>query len=444
MQTRSKTKKDVPPTIASTSNTPSVPHLRKELSMSSGLENLQLGLSSPPTKIWVKYGNNQPVKIVFDGEDVDDLKEAIKKKLSPKLNDVAVDDITLRRHGEEVDLDPDLAVDQSFKNNASTSLQVIVNAPATLKRKHEESSEVLNEIVKTMQEGFSQLKSVEIIKASSLPEDRARDLAGHLGLTFLDVLETAYKPIEPISCEPFEWNMEISEDRQMSEVVEWFKDALNLSEDFHVRDVHNRSGYNRHIPSANVTLTGGTDISIGPSATPCVWVETKKRKENFKEGQAIGELFLIDKLYPTKSMSVLTDCKDNWMIYFFSETEDKKRHLTSSKIDSHGIALAIIKQFVLDEWKTVRNVAGPNIIYQTNLPAPLTKKIKLESIPDEVDDRMADVIDNMTGKELLNMSMRNRLKFVKSIIRIEEQPIIDQFIRQFSDDYENPPPLMYA
>jgi len=42
---------------------------------------------------------------------------------------VAIDDITLRRHGEEEDLRPGLPVDKSFENNDDTPLQVIVNAP---------------------------------------------------------------------------------------------------------------------------------------------------------------------------------------------------------------------------------------------------------------------------------------------------------------------------
>ncbi|CAG8785392.1 13103_t:CDS:2, partial [Racocetra fulgida] len=48
-------------------------------------------------KIWVKYGNSQPTRILLR-ETMDDLKEAIKKKLLPKLDDVTVDDITILRN----------------------------------------------------------------------------------------------------------------------------------------------------------------------------------------------------------------------------------------------------------------------------------------------------------------------------------------------------------
>jgi hypothetical protein len=247
-----------------------------------------------------------------------------------------------------------------------------------------------------------------------------------------------------MSCQPFVWDMEIGEAHQMSEVQKWFEKALNLPRGFHVKDVHTQS-YQRHIQSSDVTLTGGADISIGPSENECVWIETKKRKGNFKEGQVIGELFLIDNISASKSMSVLTDCNDNWIIYFFMKTESKEQYLASSKIDDRSIALAIIKQFVLDEGIFIHSIIGKHITYQdqANLPEPLKKKSKLEPIPEEVDDRMADIIDNMTEKELFNMSMRRRLKIAKSIVRIEEQPAIDQLIRQFSDDYENPPPLMF-
>ena len=92
------------------------------------MEDVRLS-SSSPRRIWVKYGDGQPVKVVFDGDDVPDLKKVIKKELSPELDDVAVSRITLRKHGEEEDLDPELVVDNSFINSSKTPLQLIVNAP---------------------------------------------------------------------------------------------------------------------------------------------------------------------------------------------------------------------------------------------------------------------------------------------------------------------------
>ena len=54
---------------------------------------------------------------------------AIKKELPNQLDGIDVNQINLRRHGEEADLDPELDVDKSFENNDDTPLQVIVNAP---------------------------------------------------------------------------------------------------------------------------------------------------------------------------------------------------------------------------------------------------------------------------------------------------------------------------
>ncbi|CAG8477288.1 2037_t:CDS:2 [Dentiscutata heterogama] len=434
---------DVPSTVACTSGASTqsrdvteivenAPSLQKEQSVSSGKLDL---------KIWVKYGDSQPTRILFEGEIVDDLKEAAKKKLSPDLDDVALNRITIRRHGEEDDLRADLIVDESIVTTYDTPLQIIVNAPVTLKRKHEESED-LSEIVKSaVREEFSRQKPDEMIQASNLSETKARKIIERYGLKHFEV---NFQPIEPIQCQPFLWDMENDEAHQMSEVEEWFKNALNLPRGFHVKDIHTRN-YQRHLQTANVILTGGTDISVGPSETSCVWIEIKKRKENFKIGQVIGELLILDNTYAPRPMSVLTDCNDNWIIFFFLGTENKEHYLASSTIHDRSIALAIIRQFVLNEGRTYLEVLGKSITYHTNLSEPLKKRAKfLQYMPEENDERMADIIDDMTEKELYHMTMRKRLKLAKSIVRIEEQPIIDQLIRQFSDDYENPTTLMHV
>ncbi len=98
----------------------------------------------------------------------------------------------------------------------------------------------------------------------------------------------------------------------------------------------------------NTIITGGADISVRLSETTCIWIETKKTLEDFKEGQAIGELFLINKLHLTNAMTVLTDCNDNWIIYFFMKIKDEQ-YIVTSRINIHHTTLAIIKQFVLEE-----------------------------------------------------------------------------------------------
>ena len=74
--------------------------------------------------------------------------------------------------------------------------------------------------------------------------------------------------------------MDLAEDQQMDNVERWFKDVLSLTRGYHVKDVHTDKNYQCHLRGANVTLSGGADISIGASQTPCVWIETKKTVEN--------------------------------------------------------------------------------------------------------------------------------------------------------------------
>ncbi|CAG8479149.1 9307_t:CDS:1, partial [Acaulospora colombiana] len=50
----------------------------------------------------------------------------------------------------------------------------------------------------------------------------------------------------------------------MSEVDKLVKKALNLPRGFCVKDVHTQI-QERHLISSNITLRGGTDISIGTS-----------------------------------------------------------------------------------------------------------------------------------------------------------------------------------
>ncbi len=73
-------------------------------------------------KIWVKHEDDYPIKVLTEKGDVDDLKKAIKKEL-PKLD---VNQINLRKHGEEDDLDPELAIDESFVNNSKTPIQILL------------------------------------------------------------------------------------------------------------------------------------------------------------------------------------------------------------------------------------------------------------------------------------------------------------------------------
>lgn len=84
-------------------------------------------------KIWVKYGNdNKPVKVdIKEHQDVDDLKSKIKEKFSNRLRYFDTDQMMLRKHGEEVDLDPECEVDESFVNTSQTPVRVFARSDGT-------------------------------------------------------------------------------------------------------------------------------------------------------------------------------------------------------------------------------------------------------------------------------------------------------------------------
>ncbi|CAG8733721.1 3062_t:CDS:2, partial [Funneliformis mosseae] len=288
---------------------------------------------------------------------------------------------------------------------------------------------------------FSRQKP-DVISVSKLSETIMKKIMDDIGIKTAKLSVEDFLPLEPVSCEPFRWDIEQEEVQQMQDVEKWFKNVLSLPRNFHVKDVHKQVNFQRHLRGANTIITGGADISVGPSETACVWIEIKKTFEDFKEGQAMGELFLIDKLHPTNAMTVLTDCNDNWIIYFFLKINEEQ-YMATSRIDDRGTAMAIIKQFVLEEGQNFHNWIGKDITYQVDLPAPLKKKTKfLESITETVDARMADMVGDMSEQELFNMTARKRLMLVRDYCRLDEQPQLDQLIRQFSDNYENQPPMM--
>ena len=89
---------------------------------------------------------------------------------------------------------------------------------------------------------------------------------------------------------------------------------------------------------------------------------------------------------------------------------------------------------------------GKNVTYQVNLPEPFKKKTKfLEPILEANDeDRIADMVGDMSEQVLFNMMVRRRLKLLRDYCRLDEQPQVDQLIGQFSDNSKNPSPMMFA
>ncbi|KAF0488445.1 hypothetical protein F8M41_022276 [Gigaspora margarita] len=95
---------DVPPTVVSTSGI-------------SDLGNLQLD----PLYLSTKSGSSKEIASQLE----DDLKGRSRRNRHPNWNMWPFNRITLRRHGEEVDLCADLAVDESFVTTYNTPLEII-------------------------------------------------------------------------------------------------------------------------------------------------------------------------------------------------------------------------------------------------------------------------------------------------------------------------------
>jgi hypothetical protein len=187
-----------------------------------------------------------------------------------------------------------------------------------------------------------------------------------------------------------------------------------------------------HLEGANTIIKGGGDISIGPSATPVVWIETKIKLTDFKESQAIGELFLIDKLHPTHSMTVLTDCGDNWILFFFLIV-DNEQTMPVCKINNRGVALAVIKQIVLEETNRLNGWLGKSVTHTTISVPPLLNKTKFFERIEINEDRISEIVNDLSEQELFNMDIRNRLRLLRDYVGLEEQQQVDQFISHFND-----------
>ncbi|CAG8737452.1 30067_t:CDS:2 [Racocetra persica] len=390
-----------------------------------GAPSLRTGLSIGPCEIWFKYGDAQPTRVFFEGI-VDDLKGEIKKKLSNQLVDVDVTQIMLRKNDEETDLRADFIIDRNFLTSYDTPLQVIVNAHASRKHKIDTVLEKLEEIEKAV----SQQKSADRVSVSNLSEIRMREILNCIGF-----MEEDFEPLKPILCTPFQWGEE-AESQQMGEIVKWFCDALKLPRGINVWDIHTDVNYQREIKGANIILTGGSDIAIGPSRTECIWIEAKKSAAECKRGLAIGKLLLIDNRSALNSMVVLTDCNNFWRIYYIINNNNESR-IVSCEAD-RGLTLAIIKQFVIEEGNQFNEWKGKaTTCVSEDTIEPLRKKAKLiEYTTEESDERMKLMIDDMSEEELFKMKARQKLMIVRKSCKLDEQPYIDRIISQLSDNYE--------
>ncbi|GBC06356.1 hypothetical protein RclHR1_06790010 [Rhizophagus clarus] len=286
--------------------------------------------------------------------------------------------------------------------------------------------------------------SSQEISVSNLSDVRIQKILNDIGIKFLKLSIDDFLPIDPIHCDSFEWDLDTDENKQMDDVTKWFKKILKLPRGFEIEDIHTKTKNQRRLRMANVTLTGGSDISMGPSGTGCVWVEVKKTAKDCKESQAVGELLLADDKHVLHTMIVLTDCNDYWNIFYFME-KGSEQCIANCDIGNRGIAFAVIRQFILKEGIAHADWTGKSINYMVKTIQPLERRAKfLEYVTktNDSEDRMMDIINEMSDEEIFNMNARKKLMMLKEWCKLDERPYVDQMIRSFSDDYQTP--LMYV
>nr|CAG8588609.1 8135_t:CDS:2 [Entrophospora candida] len=313
--------------------------------------------------------------------------------------------------------------DQTYQTQDHRSLQEIVE----------------NAVNKAMKE-----KQFEVISVSNLSGTKMKKIEKTMGFENMRLNVRDFLDFSAIECDGFNWDMGKDEDKQMQDVKNWFKNVLNLGEYYSVEDVHNSTKKEVTLNKACTILRGGTDICIGPSLTGCVYVKTKKSLQGSKlEHQAKGELLIANADVALDVLVVLTDCNEKWTIFFITKVESpvEQYFIVTAVIDDHGIALSIIKHFVLEQGSKFDSIMGMNKRESSekfiNIEGPLSKKAKFREAVIFCDERMLDMIPDMTEDELFRMKMRWQLKMLEKSAKIDEKPIIQQYISAFSDDYEN-------
>ncbi|CAG8685435.1 17995_t:CDS:2, partial [Acaulospora morrowiae] len=248
-------------------------------------------------------------------------------------------------------------------------------------RKHESNDaligqlELMMEKVVKMEKTVAQLKFFDKVSVSNLSEKRIGEILNRIGVKQTTIAKEDFEKFYYIQYPSFEWGVE-AEAQQMEEVVRWFNDALKLPRGFNVWDIHTDVYHQREIKSANVILTGGSEIAIGPRRTYCIWIEARKSMARCIKAQAIGELLLLDNNSALNPLVVLTDCNDFWDIFFIKKRNDEN-HIVRCTMD-RSLALAVIKQFVIEEGNRLGKWIGDKTICVSgDVIEPLRRKAKI-------------------------------------------------------------------
>ncbi|CAJ0899856.1 4997_t:CDS:10, partial [Entrophospora sp. SA101] len=143
---------------------------------------------------------NWAVKVILRKKsDVDYLKEAIKVKLSPSLDNVPISRIILKRHGEETELRPGLTIDKNFTTTTDTPIQVLVK---------ESENGKINEILKTLKNQSENLENMVKNRNENL-EKMSKELDERETKTISIVTELIDKLSLNVKVEPNEFSPRI-------------------------------------------------------------------------------------------------------------------------------------------------------------------------------------------------------------------------------------------
>ncbi|CAG8640786.1 14498_t:CDS:2 [Cetraspora pellucida] len=296
-------------------------------------------------------------------------------------------------------------------------------------------------------------KSFEVISVSKLSWTKMNKIEKAIGLNTMRVSVEDFPDTSIIKCNGFKWDMEKDEDKQMQDVKNWFKNVLNLEEGYSIEDVHKSTKKEVTLDKARTILRSGFDIAIGPSRTECIYIETKKKLQELKaeEAQAKGELLIANADVALDVLVVLTDCNDRWTFFFITKSEEgsvEKYYIVTAYIDNREKALGLIKAFVIEQGIQFDKIMGTNKRSlekeEINVRGPFSKKAKFIEDVEFCDERMLDMIPDMTDNELRRMFTRWRLRALEKSVPISEKPIIQQYISEYSDDYEKHVTSIYS
>ncbi|CAJ0828377.1 4210_t:CDS:2 [Entrophospora sp. SA101] len=260
-----------------------------------------------------------------------------------------------------------------IKEKSPTKSQVYECLISQVNEKENRIAKIIKDAVN---DAFARQK-IEEIPVSKLSQAMIMKIESKIGIREIRMLHEEFDELLPRDVDKFIWNMDIDEPKHMNDIKNWFQDALGLPKKFVIKNIHKEITYERYLQTANVLLKGKADLSIGPGGTSCIWVEIKKDVHQ-GEAQAIGELLIADKIFALGPMVVLTDCVESWIIYFIIKQDDEF-YIAIGDINDRGVALAIIRTFLLQEEQKYNNlIKGDLAPIIVKLPTPFRNKARFK------------------------------------------------------------------